>query len=798
MNIFKKILISFILIAFCTTSAGFAIDADAINLKKADVFDDNYQSLYQQNSVHAQLSAIEKMYNGKENAESGTILRQVGYNQFNSISGTNSSATGKYSGNYKLSIGEKVNIYTYGDSVDVLAMSGNNLVAPSSKAEVSSNGSIFVSGIGLVQAENRTLQEVENELNAKARAKYRNMRVKLTISSGSEFSVFVYGEVARPGKVYVGNNSSILDALSAAGGVKKTGTLRNITYNGKTGSVDLYKTLFSGNDSSIIVKPNDKIFVDKIGDTIAVKNGVTIPGIYEIKKGETVQDIVNFSGGLLATTQTDSVVIVGFDKELKQKTARNVTWDEAVKTKLVNGDTFEFTELYNNAENTVVIQGNIKHPATYAYKEGMRLSDILKSENELLEETFIYQAVIRRVSGPNNTVETIPVFLKEFFAGMNDPVLKPRDVITVYKSTNSQFVDVYGCINTPKHLAYTQGMNLNDVMSDIKFMESEIKDKTEVATQTSGEDGNIQLSVSTENLNKLIPTENVAVEIISKSGATQLYYLYDIMINSDRIKSIALQPDDKVFFRTLRSNEVMKTVKISGFVKRPGVYTFVRGNRLIDIIELAGGLDEDADLRGIQYRRTNLKNKQVNLALKNNNKDIQLLIGRLASGYKQDAQDRQTKIDMITRIRQEEEELAHKYDGQISLNIKDNDLSKISQTDNVIVQDGDDIYIPRLSNYVSVIGEVYNEQSFTYKKGATVKKYIKEVGGYTPNANRFRIYKVSVNGKAEKAKMKSKVEPGDTIVVPRKIAGNDWIAPICDTLRGLASLFIMAFTINKW
>ena len=677
MNILKKLLVSFMLIAFCTTTAGFAIDADAINLKREDVFDDNYQSLFQQNSVHVPLSTIEKMYNGKENAESGTILRQVGYNQFNSVSGSNSSSTGKYSGNYKLSIGEKVNIYTYGDSVDVLAMSGNNLVSPSSKAEVSSNGSIFVSGIGLVQAENRTLQEVENELNAKARAKYRNMRVKLTIASGSEFSVFVYGEVARPGKVYVGNNSSILDALSAAGGVKKTGTLRNITYNGKTGSIDLYKILFSGNDSSIIVKPNDKIFVDKIGDTIAVKNGVTVPGIYEIKNGETIQDIVDFSGGLLATTQTDSVVLVGFDKELKQKAARNVSWEEAVKTKLADGDTFEFTELYNNAENTVVIQGNIKHPATYAYKDGMRLSDILRSEDELLEETFIYQAVIRRVSGSDNKVETIPVFLKEFFAGMNDPVLQPRDVITVYKSTNSQFVDVYGCINTPKHLTYTQGMNLNDVMSDIKFMESEIKDKTEIATQTSGEDGNVQLSVSTENVNKLIPTENVAVEIINKSGATQVYYLYDIMINSDRIKSISLQPDDKVFFRTLRSNEVMKTVKISGFVKQPGVYTFVKGNRLTDIIEMAGGLDDEADLRGIKYRRTNLKDKQVNLALKNNNKDIQLLIGRLASGYKQDSQERQTKIDMITRIHQEEEELAHKYDGQISLNIKSNDLSGV-------------------------------------------------------------------------------------------------------------------------
>ena len=116
----------------------------------------------------------------------------------------------------------------------------------------------------------------------------------MTVASGQEFSVFVYGQVARPGKILVGNNSSVMDALNSAGGVKKTGTLRNITYtsNGKSKSVDLYKALFSGNDDGIILRPNDKIFVDKIGDVVAVKNGVTVPGIYEIKDGENLQKIV--------------------------------------------------------------------------------------------------------------------------------------------------------------------------------------------------------------------------------------------------------------------------------------------------------------------------------------------------------------------------------------------------------------------------------------------------------------------------------------------------------------------------
>ena len=87
----------------------------------------------------------------------------------------------------------------------------------------------------------------------------------------------------------------------------------------------------------------------------------------------------------------------------------------------------------------------------------------------------------------------------------------------------------------------------------------------------------------------------------------------------------------------------MKSVKVSGFVKTPGVYKFVEGKHLIDVIKESGGLNKEADLRGIVFKRNNLKYKQVELARKNNDRDIKLLEGRLASGYKQSEADQQTK-----------------------------------------------------------------------------------------------------------------------------------------------------------
>ena len=773
---------------------------DEIQLEKPqDAFANNYQNLTSNNKY--ELSQVEKLFNGNEVEVTSNPLRQVGYDFFTAPITQNMNSTGKFDDSYKLTIGEKVSAYLYGDSVDVVAISGSNLLSPVVQTEVDSKGNIFISGIGVVPAENRSIKDVESAINRMAASKYNNLKVRLNVASGRDFSVFVYGQVNKPGKVVINNNSSIIDALGAAGGVKKTGTLRNISYtsNKKTRTVDLYKTIFSGQDDDIILRPNDKIFVGGIGNVVALKNGVSVTGIYETKDGESLQKLVSFAGGLLPGTQTNEVTMTSLDKKTLERTAKNVSWIEARNTKLTSGDVVEFRELYNTAENTVTLQGNVKHPATFAYKPGMRLSDVLKSENELLEETFITQAVIRRVSGKDNTIETIPIFLKEFFAGANDPLLKPRDVINIYKNTNTEFVDVFGCISTPKHLTYTDNMRLDDVLTDVQFVDSNIEpeDEDNVNVSFRSEDSTALVG-GTSNSSRVISAENVAVEILGEDGSTQVYYLYDIMINGNTIKNISLMPGDKVFFRPLRSNETIKNVKVSGFVTHPGVFKFVEGKKLVDMITMADGLTKDADLRGTVFVRKNIQTKQVDLAQKNNDRDISLLEGRLASGYKQTDSDMEAKTNMITMLKSEQKDYKNKYTGQIALNIKSNNLNKVRDIDNIEVQDGDEIYIPRMSNHVSVLGEVYNEQSFVYRDGMKVRGYIKEVGGYTPNAARFRLYKVGVNGRAVKAHSWTKITQGDTIVVPRKIAGNDWLTPLCDTLKGLASVIATAFVVTRW
>ena len=322
-------------------------------IEKKDAFANNYQNL-SSNPKFDYLSQIERLFNNPNDDGVTKPLMQVGYDYFVAPVVGVSNTTGKFDDSYRFSIGEKVSAYLYGDSVDIMAISGSTLLSPVIQSEVDSKGNIFIQGIGVVQAENRTIKDVESDINKKAQGKYNSLKIKLNVASGQDFSVFVYGQVNKPGKVVVNNNSSIMDALGAAGGVKKTGTLRKISYTTgkKTREVDLYKTIFAGNDDDIILRPNDKIFVGGIGNVVALKNGVGVPGIYEVKEHESLKDISAFAGGLLPGTQSTEVTLTSLDSKTLERTAKNISWLEASRTKLNSGDSVEFKDIYNVAENT--------------------------------------------------------------------------------------------------------------------------------------------------------------------------------------------------------------------------------------------------------------------------------------------------------------------------------------------------------------------------------------------------------------------------------------------------------------
>lgn len=789
----------------------------------------NVRPIQQDSTKNIELSSIEKLFSSDIDKSE---LKQVGYDFFSNIT---SQGFGRYDSSYKLNIGEKIDVYFWGDSVDMLSISGSQMLSPLTKSQVDTKGNIFVPGVGIVKAEGRNISDVERDIQSLAGQKFTNVKVRITVADSAEFVIFVYGAVKKPGKVNVGNNSSIIEALAAAGGVSKNGSLRNITYksSGKSRKADLYEVIFKGKDSDIRLKPNDTIFVNNLGSVVAVKNGVKNPGIYESAPNDSLADIINYAGGFLPSTDKSIINIKAYSQKDGQRISMDIPSGLFKKTQVTNGDILEFRSLYGKAEDFVSLEGNVKRPGVFAYKKGMKLSDILKDKNDLQNETFICQAVIKRISGDSKQIISIPVSLEDFFNGGNNPLLKPQDTITVYKNTNSDFIEVYGCINKPKQIPYNDKLTLKDVMAGIHFIASK-------PSETNIHD----ISTISSN-NTLIPAYDIAVEITNESNYIdyndnqpsnisdsnnnnndskglnknnfnnkisnnkvldnnkminiRTYYLYDILVRNDSLEDIKVLPGDKILFRTLRDNEIVKTIKISGYVNKPGVYDFVEGKRLSDMIEIAGGLTKDANLRGIVYKRTCLAQQQQEAVNVQNEKDMKQIKGQMAGDTNAAKDDTEARQATLNEISAENNNLKNKFEGRIALDIKSNDLTKLSDAENIEIQDGDEIYIPKFSNHVTVIGEVYNETSFIYKKGAKASYYIKLVGGYMPNARKTKLYKISVNGRASRLNLcrSNSIEPGDTIVVPRKIRGNDWVQPLASALQAVASLLTSVFIVTK-
>ncbi len=747
---------------------------------------------------------------------SAADIKQVGYDLFMSSGG---SGSGKYDGSYQLSIGETVEVYCWGNSLDLLNLSGGSaLLAPVSKTKIDPQGNLFVAGLGLVQAENKTIEQVEKQLQSIANQKFSNVKVKIAIADKDDFSVFVYGYVNKPSKVSIGSNSSIVEAISGAGGVQKIGSLRNVSYksNGKVQKIDLYNVMFKGNDLGIRLKPNDIIFVDKIGSVVALTNGVKQPGIYELAAKDSLAGIIEYAGGVAQNTAPDNVNIRSYDAQIGQRKAKDFALKTSSSITLKGGDIIAFESLYGGTDNIVTIEGSVKHPKTVEYKQGMKLSDILKSQDELQDQTFMTQAVITRLVGADKVQRVIPVSLDAFFSGVDNPVLMSRDVITVYKNANSDVVDVYGCINMPKKIPFNEKLTLKDVLADVYFTKipSNLAGVMYVSNDknsTNAEQSTV--AIKTDDENKLtasvamvdiaqISADNVAVEIIGKND-TRVFYLYDVLVQKDATNHIKIEKGDKVFFRPLRGDEIIKTVKVSGYVNRPGVYYFVDGKTLTDMIEMAGGLQDSANFKGTVFTRASLAAKERELALDKNQKDIRLLHGLIGADSTQTEDTLAQRQKLLEGIASETSDILTstiKYKGRISLNITDNNVNSLPKAENILIQDGDEIYIPKIVDHVTVMGEVYNEASFIYKKGAHAAYYVDLVGGYTQNARTNQIYKIDINGKAKKIGRKltaASIEPGDSIIVPRKIRGKDWLTTTTQVLQSIVNLALGVFLATK-
>tara|TARA_Y100001935_G_scaffold156397_1_gene128797 strand:- start:1940 stop:3739 length:1800 start_codon:yes stop_codon:yes gene_type:complete len=213
---------------------------------------------------------------------------------------------------------------------------------------------------------------------------------------------------------------------------------------------------------------------------------------------------------------------------------------------------------------------------------------------------------------------------------------------------------------------------------------------------------------------------------------------------------------------------VSKTIKLSGEFNRPGVYSLNSGDRLLDLINRAGGFTSDAYEEGAIFLREEVAKSQKDGFNRSADQLERTIVNIISQGILADASEA-TLAPLSTLIRRLRE---IKPVGRMVVDLDLLEL-KTNPVRNFRLQDGDSIHIPERPYSVSIVGEVLNSSSQSFDPDLKTEDYIDLAGGLNDTADESRIFVIYPNGTSKILKKSlfnssNYLLPGSTIVVSRK------------------------------
>ena len=723
------------------------------------------------------LSAFELYARGQNEDQIFTAIRQFGYDLFEREQGAFAPMENLPVGpEYLLGPGDELVVSIWGK------ISGEHIL------RVDREGKVNFPVLGLLQISGLTFSEAKDYLEKEFGKYYKISEVKMNMSMGRlrTFRIFIVGNAKRPGSYTVSSLSTLFNALFAAGGPSKAGSMRDIQVkrgNKTVASFDMYDFILKGDKSKDIrLMPEDVIFVPHAGALAGVAGNVKSPAIYELKGETTLKELIGMAGGINARGYLQRVQVERiFDHNAKTIFDLNLSESKELDGVAVqDGDIVKVFSASNAVTNPVELKGNVLRPGTYEWKQGLRLKDIIRGLDSLLPDTYLDACVIERLVAPDYHKEYISVNLHKLMVGGEDGEnieLHPYDKVTVFNKWDIQDrfkVRVAGAVNKPGEYEFRPNMKLSDLLSlagGLKYFASKEVELTRVIV---GKEGPL--------------TERIGIN------------LEDIKANTGL--ELSLKEDDFLFVRSIPEWELYRIVNIGGEVKNPGQYTSKKGERLSSLIERAGGFTDRAYLKGAVFTRSSVKQlqqRQLDEAI--DRLEHELIASSSSSMEKalsteeamQQKAVQEQKKSLLAKMR------SAKAKGRITLKLDEMKRFKGSAND-VTLEEGDFLYIPEVPDQVQVIGAVYNQTAFLYERNKDISDYLGNAGGFTKNADKDEIYVLKINGTAESNRDSGalkrfnsiQLDPGDTIVVPEDLEKTTFMKDLKDVTQILYQIAVTA------
>jgi protein involved in polysaccharide export with SLBB domain len=633
---------------------------------------------------------------------------------------------------------------------------------------INRDGQIMLPDAGSLQVAGLVLERAESLIEGALEHQYRNVHAAVTVSKLRSVRVYVVGDVQRPGGYDISSLSTPLSALYAAGGPTSVGSLRIVRhYRGSEliEEVDLYDFLIHGvQKGSAHFLSGDTLQVPPAGPQVAVSGAVKRPAIYELKPGgSALGAVIEDAGSLTAAASLSHITIERIDANGHRETVTIKTGGgqdpkadrAAVDTFAVkDGDRIHVSPILPYSERAIYLAGHVARPGRISYNDGMQLSDVLRSYQDMLPEPGDHGEIIRLVP-PDLHAETIGFNVPDVLIGNANLPLQPFDTVRIFGryEVDSPTVKISGEVLRSGTYPMSKGMTAAQLVRMAGgFKRDALVDSADLT------------SYDIEGGNKV----NGKLSVIRIGAA---------VAGTDPSADIALQPGDVLTIHQITGwSDIGQSITIQGQVKFPGSYGFKEGELLSSVLRRVGGMRDTAYPEGAvltreQVRQAEEKSQQELIQQIQTNSAAARLGPAVGSGDSGTlALIKSQQAQAIAQLK------SHPPTGRMVIHISADIDSWANTPADIEIRRGDVLTIPKRPGFVLVTGQVYNQTALTFSPDHKASWYLSQSGGTNPTANKRDAFIIRVNGTvigrhSGPSVMSTKLGPGDVVVVPQKIIG---------------------------
>ncbi len=732
----------------------------------------------------------------------GVTLRQFGYDMF-SRSAPQPTPAAALPDRYVLGPDDEVQIAFRGRARQTLSV------------RINRDGQLLLPDLPPIPAAGRTLADLRADLEQRSQRDLQGSEVYVSIGQIRQISVFVGGEVARPGFQTLTGLASVLDALAAAGGVRPAGTLRNIRIegNGPARTLDLYP-LIAGipGDADLALKPGERIVVPSAGPMVAIAGDVARPGIFELPGGTArLEQVLDLAGGTLRPAGNHYLLLT------TDRAGRRSFSDISARQPLRRGDIVLVQPDADVTANQVRLSGHVAMPLSRALSGAGSLRALVRDPRLILADSYPRYAAILRTNPTSRSRSVVGVDIGRILAGGPDIRLTDDDMVVLFSADDIDFLssaavqqalrgqlptDDAGCpallrvtnaaTAAPLRFAHIRSAGFSEfagggcpaVFRDHPDLLTVLLDASLVLTGEVRKPG-LYPVVNDTGLDMLIDAAGgltdmadlSAVELSRQpAGRSAALSRGTLDIRSRNFAAVRLSPRDIVRMARSFSDRDTGTVVLSGEFVRPGTYDIRRGERLSELIARAGGLTPQAYPYGAVFTRETVRQRQQE-GFQRSAREMEVGMMQVATAQTSaggvSARNGASLADAVRAARELAASLREvRAAGRMVIEANPVILAARPEQD-VLLEPGDTLTVPKRPGDVTVVGAVLNPGSLQFRTGWKAAQYIAAAGDTQRFADPDRAFVVLPDGSSVPARLGTwtgggpAIPPGSLIVVPQ-------------------------------